>query len=839
MRRSLLLSLLVVCSIVLFAKERTQQEARAIAKEYFYRSASVSTRAVPDPQLAAVSNDLLKSAVTRSKVAGAPAFYVYNNGDAGYVIVSGDDRMKPVLGYSDNGVFVTENIPDNMLGWLTTYAKEMAALGPAEMPLKLLVQKESATFSETVAPLLKNINWNQDAPYYNACPKYQGALSVTGCVATAMAMIMKYHNYPIQGKGKHSYTTKNLQLACSFDFGNTTFDWNNMLPEYVKGAYNDVQANAVAQLMYACGVSVDMEYSPDASGAIAAKTANALVNYFNYDKNLQFVSRDYFSYSEWMGMIKKELSEGRPVLYNGASEDVGHEFVFDGYDAQDMVHVNWGWGGSNNGYFEVSSLNPSSPGIGGGTNMGGGFVYNQGMIVGFQKPTDTSKYMSRFYCEEIQLDKMEFQKGDAFTATISRLFNMSTTFKGAFGLVLENEGKQTVLSTYKQGEEISTNYGFSKLPWNEIDPQLSFPTNLPDGDYVLYLATKADGKEDVWSKVLGVMGANCQYYVYARGNQIQIAPYWGDLEVNGTVEILHNLYSGKTGDFTLRFSNPNQAREYYGQVGVAFVQGGEYVTTVGAKQLLLKNGEQGKTVNVSDALKGIAAGEYEIFPAVSWGPYLYAIGQSTNVEVKGIYGSSTLKAVSLKLAKNSVAEGEDVAITGILEATGTSPVYDAKLMAAVFATGASSTSSLFYQSVFIEKATPLAFNMTFSPQLSAGSYYVNLYAPDATGAYNANTPLVELPLTITILSGIGEVGEGAEKGITLYSEPSGNLLNIMTSMHVDQAKVYNLAGQLVLNHSLSAMDGGYTLQVNELNAGCYILVLSVGNELYREKFIKK
>lgn len=175
-----------------------------------------------------------------------------------------------------------------------------------------------------------------------------------------MAMILKYYEYPAKGKGNYSYTSNGVRY--SFDYENTTFDWNDMLPQYISGKYSTEQANAVALLMYACGVSVEMEYSPSSSGAYSFKVGQALIDYFGYDENLGYIYREYFTSEEWMNLIKKEISGGRPVLYNGASKDVGHEFVFDGYDTQDMVHVNWGWGGVNNGYFEVASLDPSSPG---------------------------------------------------------------------------------------------------------------------------------------------------------------------------------------------------------------------------------------------------------------------------------------------------------------------------------------------------------------------------------------------------------------------------------------------------------------------------------------------
>ena len=439
MKKLLLLSLVLLCSLTAWTAQRSPEEALSIARSFFMQSSGVITRNAGDIQLVAVSNDLLKSVSTRS-VEGT-AFYIYNYEHSAYVIVSGDDRMKPVLGYSDNGSFITENLPVNILGWLELYNAAYTELGNGEKAVtepKLLTK---TSFPASVSPLLGSICWDQSAPYNNNCPLYQGERSVTGCVATAMAMILKYHEYPVKGKGTHSYRAPN-GIECSFDYGNTTFDWNNMLPQY-SGTYTAEQADAVAQLMLACGVAVDMQYSPSSSGAYSFKVGQALIDYFGYDENLGYVCRQYFTSEEWMNMIKTELSERRPVLYNGASKDVGHEFVFDGYDSQDMLHVNWGWGGLNNGYFEVVSLDPSSPGIGGGTNLGGGFIYQQGMLIGLQPPIASSNYTSHFHLAKLEVSKEEVSKGEKFDLTVTDMYNMSTTFKnGHLGFIAEKDSKQ-------------------------------------------------------------------------------------------------------------------------------------------------------------------------------------------------------------------------------------------------------------------------------------------------------------------------------------------------------------------------------------------------------------
>ncbi len=382
MKKILLLFLVLLCTVAIRAAQRSPEEALTIAQSFFMQSSDITTRNVTDIRLVAASGDLLGSASTRKAQDGA-AFYIYNNAQTAYVIVSGDDRMKPVLAYSDKGSFITENLPANLISWLEFYKATYEGLNNGKKAVTEPRLLTKADFATSVSPLL-NVNWNQDEPYNNACPLVGRERTYTGCVATAMAMILKYYNYPEKGKGSYSYETSD-GIECSFDYGNTTFDWNNMLPQYTSGNYTVEQANAVSRLMYACGVAIDMEYSPTGSGAYSYKVAQALIDYFNYDANMGYVYREFFTSAEWMNMIKTELSAGRPILYNGASKDVGHAFVFDGYDGQDMVHVNWGWGGHYNGYFAPESYDSrnamqkesnATRGSAGNFKYGHSFYYN-------------------------------------------------------------------------------------------------------------------------------------------------------------------------------------------------------------------------------------------------------------------------------------------------------------------------------------------------------------------------------------------------------------------------------------------------------------------------------
>lgn len=847
MRKILLLSLVLLCTISTWATQRSPEEALILARSFFAQYPA--TRSVDGIRLAAVSGDLLKSASTRS-TSDEPAFYVYNHGQSAYVIVSGDDRMKPVLGYSDRGAFVTENLPSNIRDWLESYNAVYTALADGKQVVKEPRLLTRAVFPETVAPMLGDINWNQDTPYNNACPLVQGNRCMTGCVATAMAMILKFHSFPVKGKGTYSYKTS-LGLECSFDYGNTTFSWDKMLPQYVSDSYTTEQANAVADLMYACGVAVDMEYSPSSSGAYSFKVGQALIDYFGYDENLGYVYRQYFTSEEWMNMIKTELSEGRPVLYNGASQDVGHEFVFDGYDAQDMVHVNWGWGGSNNGYFEVISLDPSSPGIGGGTNLGGGFIYQQGMLIGLEPPTTSSSYTSHFFLSKLELSKEEVAKGESFDLTVTEMYNMSTIFKnGQLGLIAEKDGKQAALWNASMGD-VKTNYGTRGQTFSNI----TMPNDLVDGTYALYLATK-DERETAWSRVRGNYGSETQFTLIVAGNKCMLVPFAGSLilqeDLTGSVEVLHNLYSGRRGDFRMLLSNKSATSEFYGLAGVVFITTDEepQIISLTGTQLELKPGTNNREVIISGDLisnqtelsTDIPAGEYYICPGVQWGESVYRIGGNlVAVTVSRAYGTPNLVVANARLEKNQLQVGEKLKLLADLSLSGAGNVYDKTLMAAIFAVGQSSTSNMHYAQVFIEKNQPLDFEMEIDPQIGEGNYNVNLYKPDLLGDYDGPNPLCHLSFSVGPATGIEDEVVDKE-GIIIYQQPVEDVLYIRTSNTAKTITIYNLAGQQIIQkqESGSNIDKKYSIPVEKLVSGYYIVVLqSTDGKTYRSKFIKK
>lgn len=843
MRKLLLLSWLLLCSLMVWAAQRSSEDALSIARSFFMQSNSIATRNAADVQLVAVSSDLLNSTSTRSATNGN-AFYIYNNAHSAYVIVSGDDCMKPVLGYSDNGSFITENLPVNILSWLEYYNAVYENIKNGKKVFaepKLLIRK---SFPASISPLLGEINWNQDTPYNNACPMIQGQRSVTGCVATAMAMILKYYEYPAKGTGHYFYTSNGVQY--SFDYGNTTFDWNNMLPQY-SGTYTAEQADAVAQLMLACGVAVDMQYSPYSSGAYSYQVGQALIDYFEYDGNLGLVYRQYFTSAEWMNLIKSEINEKRPIYYFGSSDDGGHAFVFDGYDTQDMVHVNWGWSGMNNGYFEVASLNPDSPGIGGGSNLGGGFTRGQGMYLGIQPPTSSSNFTSHFYMTELEVNKEEIAKGDVFKLTITKIFNMSMACKNSkLAVIAEKEGKQSILGQIALATMINTYEGYNTFSLSN----LKIPNDFADGTYSVYVATK-DEREATWSRVRGYVGSDAQLILVVAGNKCTLTPFSGNLsreeDIEVSVELVHNLYSGLKGDFKMLVSNKSASDEYYGLVGVALFKADKepsFVAIVGDVQVEIKPGTVNRELAVAGDLAvtknyvttNIPAGDYYICPCIDWGGFTYTIGELTPVTIKEAYGAADLKVSQPRLEKTQLQVGENLKLLADLSLSGNGNVYAGTLTAAIFQYDDRYASSVHYQNVFVEAEQAVNFVMEIPLNMGVGDHTVGLYKPDSNG-----DPTLVRYLSFSVGPATGIEDEVTDKDeLVVCQQPVDDILNIRTSNAVQMISVYNLSGQQMIQQKEAGDKKEYSIPVRGLTAGYYIVVLqSADGKVYKSKFMKR
>ena len=363
----------VLIAIGMQAQPISEQQARDRAVKF------LNTNPKARGHRAAVKNRELKAAEVE-----AQSLYAFNFEDGGYIIASGDSRALPVLGYSMTGNIDWEQMPDNMRAWLKQYDEAIATLGNSTDFADGNAKNSPATRMEKppVEPLIKT-HWNQKAPYWDQAPLYKGVRPglyeqrcVTGCVATAMAQVMNYYEWPkTVPEGVPAYDI-NEQLSDGSDhmwhvdaLPPVTFDWDNMLDDYQvqnpqtgqsEDVGNDAERRAVATLMRYCGQAVKMKYAPDGSSSDYFDEFEALVNRFGYAAAVFLDNRSVFTIDEWEDIIYGELDAGRPVLYGGSSNSEGHAFVCDGYDGSGLFHINWGWGSMCDGYFSLSVLNPFS-----------------------------------------------------------------------------------------------------------------------------------------------------------------------------------------------------------------------------------------------------------------------------------------------------------------------------------------------------------------------------------------------------------------------------------------------------------------------------------------------
>lgn len=376
MRKSLFILLqIIMFAMPLFAERVDEKTAQKVA-ETFLKNKGVEFSDM-------TSADVMSKGEFRN-------FYVFNASE-GFVIVSADDCVLPVLAYSKTGRFVVDDTPENISYWLSDYDRQIqeaieSGMRPSveivSLWKDLMSGKPNAAKSDVVVDALIQTTWDQGAPYNNLCPlalngNGQYEHCVTGCVATAMAQVIKFWNHPAVGLSWNSYYPNNgnptyygtvLGLQEVY-FYNTHYDWNHM-PNAPTTSSPDIEQNAVATLMYHCGVAVNMMYDISAvggSGAYSDDVPAALKNYFNYKSSLVGRYRSNYSEANWKNLLKADLDAHRPIYYSGSGSGGGHAFVCDGYDSDDYFHFNWGWGGHCDGFYAITNLAPGAGGIGSGS----------------------------------------------------------------------------------------------------------------------------------------------------------------------------------------------------------------------------------------------------------------------------------------------------------------------------------------------------------------------------------------------------------------------------------------------------------------------------------------
>lgn len=427
-------------------------------------------------------------AKSRTAITASPsdAYYVFNNDAGGFVIIAGDDAVTPVLGYTSTGTFDAENLPDGLKDLLKSYERQIAALGDN------YVANQTATRAAfTGEKLLNTAKWNQGNPFN----KYTPNNYVTGCVATAGAIVMKHHGYPAKGTGSHSYTWNGQDLTANFEHD---YDWANMPTKYTVG--NDEAFDGVARLMSDLGVAVEMKYAKGGSGASMEDLLTALKKYFGYSKYARLLAIADLGAEVWNDRLRAEIDANRPILYSAVdSNKGGHSFVIDGYK-DESFSVNWGWGGYCDGFYRIGALNPET----GGKPLGDQYNLSQSAVFSLQ-PSDGEEVISNLgfikidgYLETMNMNVTDVKADKKLNLYLLPLQSQGDNpFTGEVAIALKNaKGKTRKVFGAKTIKDFKPSF-YKPL----ITLEGSCPVDAQEGDY-LAIVSKEDGTDE-YVEILG------------------------------------------------------------------------------------------------------------------------------------------------------------------------------------------------------------------------------------------------------------------------------------------------------------------------------------------------
>lgn len=602
----LLLLTLLVFGFEASAKHVPAETARKAAQHYLQQF----TAARFSGDLELVHQEVSKASSPVSRKLPLAYFYVFSQGkDGGLVFVSADDKVRPILGYTLKGDYNPASMPPQLLKWLENYKSEVR-YAIEQLPenkesarewqnlLEGKSQSTSSRIQQTVVPLLTT-TWDQ-SPFYNDLCPYDadaGELTLTGCVATAMAQIMKYWEYPAKGSGFHSYNHETLGTI-SANFSGTTYNWQEMPDNLSSGN------PAVATLMKHLGVSVEMDYGVEASGAYVISAGSpiehcseyALKTYFGY-KEVKGVIRDNYELSSWIQLLKAELDAGQPILYAGAGSGGGHAFVCDGYDAEDNFHMNWGWGGYYDGYFAISALNPEGLGAGGGT---GGYNTGQEAVIGIKAPDAApgDETLDLQLNADVTIDISSIGYGQAFAVHTDIINKGSTSFKGDFGAAAFDGAGNFVdwIKTYSN-VALSAGYHYTEGVLFDTPGLLSL---LP-GEYQVFVFYKTtDGQ---WEKLTGGGFTDHAFLTVFNDNALELS---SSISIEGGGQ----LYQG--GELSANSAVKNAGDSpFSGWVDLSLYDlNGNFVFTIDQQELDLCAGCSSETIQFQNAALDVAPGSY-------------------------------------------------------------------------------------------------------------------------------------------------------------------------------------------------------------------------------------
>ena len=849
----IIIYLLILPSFV-FADYVSPSKAETVARNFYY---SASNQFL-EPEFQLINKDTFRPQGQKGSWVTTPTFYIFNiKNSNGYIIVAADDCVIPLLGYSFSSNYTEGKEPPALQKWLTglqlqiTQVIEAAVVTPEEITELWTRYLDNNLYNNavksSVTPLLST-TWSQ-SPYYNdLCP----GGSVSGCVATAMTQIMKFWNYPEQGSGFHSYNHNNYGTL-SANFGSETYQWSQM-PNSVTSVNT-----AVATLMYHVGVSVEMNYSPESSGAYVISSNSpvqhcseyALTTYFGYDSGLQGIERSNYTTTQWIQTIKAELDAHRPVLYAGFGSGGGHAFVCDGYDNYDYLHMNWGWGGYYDGYFPVDALDPSGTGTGGGT---GGYNSGHQAVIGIQPPGGGGggggivELDMRLY-DQISISTNPIYYGQEFIVHTDVVNYGPDNFAGDFcAAAFDAEGIFVefidVLSQY----ELESGYHYNSGVTFETAGSL---TLLPGSYYIGIFYKPTDGN---WILLNDGNYTNLVYFSVQYSNDIEI---YGDINIAGGATFVQYEPVSVTVDI-----GNYGTTDFIGVVDISLynLDGSLAETIMTSETTLLSSGYWNTYTFYSSAVN------------VAPGTYLMACLHQRAGEDWELSGSTYYtNPIKIIVQEPSIVEDPyenndemnyafnlNVSFSGNQSQVGTP--------------GANSHTGADIDFYTVNLESGFDYTIQCRAHDSYNSNNGQTYSNDVLWSYNTNNTWSDvyddvMPGTISVSDGgriyflVAPYFEG-ETGtylldITITREPTGigdftnNLITIYPNPAVDELyfqlpqidysegiySISDLTGATIIEKAITSSD--HRVNIKNLNSGIYIFRLQTGNKSFVSKFIKQ
>jgi hypothetical protein len=791
-----------------------------------------------------------------------PYYYVFNfSNSSGYIIMSADDAVVPVLAYSTQKAYRHENQADAFVKWMDKYRREIKEIIEKKMPagekiseqwqrLKSGMSLKEQKNTEVVNPLVST-TWDQMQYYHDLCPydyDYNEHVA-TGCVATAMAQVMKYHNHPQNGEGYHTYNHSKYG-SLSANFGAETYNWSAM-PADVNSTNN-----AVATLMYHCGVSLEMNYGPADEGGSSTNSldvvANALKSYFSYSSSTQFTMRENYSDANWKNLLKNELNNSRPMEYAGIGQGGGHAFVCDGYDANDYFHFNWGWSGYYDGYFHMDQLNPGTGGTGAGA---GNYNQYQQIVYGIEPeegtgggggggtPPGEGSPIELYSSITVNPNPIDFYSPFTVSVNIANLSGADYTCD-VTAAIFNSDGAHVGFVNTFSNQNLLNNNSYSA----EFTAEEGLP--ITPGQYSIGIYTKGSGGE--WQAVKnGSYNNNVTITINGPQNDIQL---YSDVSINP-----NPIVQGQSLSVSVNIANFGSY--FNGTVSADFYTAqGEYLGEIQALQAELSNGTYGTgTFETSNV---------DLDP----GTYIIAFWETTDGSNWNLIGSTsdypnpiTVKIVAPGIQPDPYENNDTEANAYQMNASNgghfytdgstthigsdydyyqfnLDPNYKYELVARVHDSYESANGNTYTNDVIFSYNEGTGAGEGYDSQAplivvngkSNIKFFVASYFSGQTGTY-----LLDVNITKKGPAGIEEML--ARDGFNFYPNPAQDILYLevekFEDLHIQEVSIYNAFGQIVRTIDLSELSADITkIDISNLENGMYFMVVKDQGGTINHKF---